>query len=91
MSEMRKVSGKQPTQNELDAIARFAAREGRRWKSILREEWMDACAGLMDDPDQSILQYIRNAYGPEWLVRYRLPKGRKVENLSTGLHEAAVR
>lgn len=62
------------TVEEEGAIKRFAANEGRRWKSILLDEWMRACAGLMDNPDQGTLQHIRNAYGPSWLASYRLPK-----------------
>jgi hypothetical protein len=65
------------TVEEAAAIQRFATNEGRRWKSILLDQWMRACSGLMDDPDQSILQHIRNAYGPSWLASYRLPKGWK--------------
>ncbi len=54
------------TQQQHDAITRYANAHGRTWKAALREEWMNGC----NDPD---LQMLRNTHGPSWLVGYRLP------------------
>lgn len=67
------------------ALREFARREGRRWKSALRDHWMRACADLpeyinpYDDPHtgleyRSALQRLRNApdFGPRGLARLRL-------------------
>lgn len=49
------------------ALAAFAERNGRRWKSALSDAWMKAAA-------PPILHHLRNTHGPSWLASYRLPK-----------------
>lgn len=52
------------------ALLAYAARHGRRWKSILNNVWM----GGPPHDDGGILRGIRNTHGPTWLQPYRLPK-----------------
>lgn len=48
----------------------YAARHGRRWKSILNNVWM----GGAPYDDGGTLRGPRNSHGPSWLQSYRLPK-----------------
>ena len=50
---------------QLAALSAYAAENGRTWKSKLNHAWMN---GQTD----SMLQQIRNQFGPSWLVRFRL-------------------
>ncbi len=52
------------------ALLAYAARHGRRWKSILNNVWM----GGPPHDDGGILRGLRNTHGPTWLQSYRLPK-----------------
>ena len=61
-----------PTQEQLDAIGRFAATHGRRWKSLLGDMWATGKDEVQ--PDAPLLRQVRNQFGPEWLVSYKLPK-----------------
>ena len=61
-----------PSNEELEALKRFAAKHGRLWKSALGHAWE---TGRYDSDDVSDkLQTIRNAFGPSWLVRFRFPR-----------------
>lgn len=55
------------------ALLAYAARHGRRWKSILNNVWM----GGPPHDDGGILRGLRNTHGPTWLQSYRLPKADK--------------
>ncbi len=57
------------TDQEAELLA-YAARHGRRWKSILNNVWM----GRPPHDDDGILRGLRNTHGPTWLQSYRLPK-----------------
>lgn len=48
------------------ALAAFAAKTGRNWKSALSDAWMRAAA-------PPILHRLRNTHGPSWLASYHLP------------------
>lgn len=52
------------------ALQAYAARHGRRWKSILNNAWM----GGPPHDDGGLLRGLRNSHGPTWLQSYRLPK-----------------
>lgn len=52
------------------ALQAYAARHGRRWKSILNNAWM----GGPPRDDGGLLRGLRNSHGPTWLQSYRLPK-----------------
>jgi hypothetical protein len=56
--------------DQVAALLAYAAKHGRRWKSILNNVWM---GGLPHD-DGRILLGLRNTHGPTWLQSYRLPK-----------------
>lgn len=63
---------KQPTAEQLNALAHYAAAHGRTWKSQLNHAWM---TGDYWSSDQSnYLQQVRNEFGPSWLVRFKLEK-----------------
>ncbi|WP_088678661.1 hypothetical protein [Rhizobium sp. R339] len=55
------------------ALQAYAARHGRRWKSILNNAWM----GGPPYDDGGLLRGLRNSHGPTWLQSYRLPKPAK--------------
>lgn len=63
-----------PSVEQLEALRTFAAANGRNWKSNLRQAWM---TGIYDEyagtGRRDLLQQVRNAFGPTWLVRFRLP------------------
>jgi hypothetical protein len=54
------------------ALAAFANRNGRTWKSKLRDIWMTG--HYSSDDNSASLQQVRNQFGPSWLVNYKLPK-----------------
>jgi hypothetical protein len=58
------------TSDELDALQRYAAKHGRRWKSVLRDAWM----GLPPHDDAGTLRNLRNSHGPAWLDKFQFPK-----------------
>ena len=65
------VQGTGLNAEQLSALQRFAARNGRTWKSILQRCWETAVDA--HDPDGPLLRGIRNEFGPSWLSRFRLP------------------
>ena len=62
------------TADQLAALRTFAAANGRRWKSALRDCWASGnynrYPGTVGAP---MLQQVRNTFGPSWLVAFRLP------------------
>jgi len=60
------------TAEQLNALTMYAATNGRTWKSQLWNEWMNACQGISDPDQQSLLQQVRNTFGPSWLKSFRL-------------------
>ncbi|WP_234913187.1 hypothetical protein [Rhizobium giardinii] len=63
------------TAAEEQALQAYAAKHGRRWKSVLNHVWM----GGQPHDDGATLRRQRNARGPTWLQSYRLPKPRPDE------------
>lgn len=58
------------TFEQVNALALWAAENGRCWKSALRHAWM---TGNYNGFEKSnLLQQIRNNFGPSWLVKYSL-------------------
>jgi len=55
------------THEQSEALASFALKHGRTWKSKLRLQWYIAASG-------PILHGLRNTHGPEWLIKFKLPK-----------------
>lgn len=62
------------TAEERACLTRYAAQEGRYWKSKLRDCWFNANYPGVDDNDASCLQRLRNSqwFGPEGLIKFRL-------------------
>ncbi|MUZ74532.1 hypothetical protein GOZ90_17745 [Agrobacterium vitis] len=58
------------TADQVQALQAYAARHGRRWKSVLNRVWM----GEPPHDDAGTLRGLRNSHGPTWLQFYRLPK-----------------
>jgi len=69
------MSQTQPTPDQHAALCRFAEDYGRTWKQALRTCWE---VGSYPDwtgdrqNDAAYLQQIRNQFGPDWLIRWRL-------------------
>ena len=64
-----------PNTEQLEALQQFAHRNGRTWKSVLRQAWMTGQYPVdCDCYDSNLLQQVRNAFGPSWLMRFHLPK-----------------
>jgi len=63
---------KEPTAEQLAALERFRVQHGRRWKVGLRAAWSNGVYPIYarDNGDDALLQQVRNALGPSWLVRY---------------------
>jgi hypothetical protein len=59
-----------PTQEQLNAIIRFAAEHGRTWKAQLRDCWMTG--NYVGFVGSNLLQQVRNRLGPSWLVKFNL-------------------
>lgn len=85
-----------PNAEQLGAIQRFAARKGRDWKHSLNACWLRASYPGAPDGDAALLQQVRNALGPSWLVGFRLPPaaakltpGGAAEIIEERRHEAA--
>lgn len=67
------MAEKQLTAEQLAALRTYAAEHGRYWKSTLHDAWM---TGNYDgSADSGALQLVRNAFGPSWLTRFKLPPG----------------
>jgi hypothetical protein len=65
------------TADEETALQIFAKANGRRWKSVLSDEyWYKArLFETAEFPNAgSILHCLRNDLGPSWLASYKLPK-----------------
>jgi hypothetical protein len=59
------------TDEQLDALRKYARTYGRTWKNELRSDWLSACASV--DPDiAGQLQQLRNSHGPAWLTTFKL-------------------
>ncbi|AUX79128.1 hypothetical protein [Sinorhizobium fredii] len=56
------------TAEQQAALEAYAARHGRRWKSILSNAWM----GGPQHDDGGLLRGLRNSHAPTWLQSYRL-------------------
>ncbi|MVF24211.1 hypothetical protein EVC37_21760 [Methylocaldum sp. BRCS4] len=59
-----------PTEDQLNALKRWADKHGRTWKSKLRDAWISGDYGLFEDAP--FLQQLRNQFGPTWLNRFKL-------------------
>ncbi len=57
-----------PTPDQLAAVERWHRRHGRSWKAELRAAWE---SGAYHTNDDSLLQQLRNEFGPRWLNAYR--------------------
>lgn len=57
------------TPEQQAALQAYAARHGRRWKSVLNHVW----TGGTPHDDGGVLRGLRNSHGPTWLQSYRLP------------------
>lgn len=65
-----------PTNEQLDALGNFAANEGRTWKAALRHAW--ETGDYPTGSDSASLQQVRNAFGPGWLIGFKVrPVGSK--------------
>ena len=59
------------TAEQLAAVQAWAKEYGRTWKAALRAAWASGdYHGFQGAP---LLQQLRNAFGPSWLVSFRLP------------------
>ncbi len=67
------------TAEEEKALQAYAAKHGRRWKSILNRVWM----GGPPYDDGGTLRRLRNSRGPSWLHSYRLPQPRPDEKAAS--------
>ena len=60
-----------PTAEQIDALKRFAAQQGRTWKAELNHAWTSGHYPLPTFfNDVASLQQIRNQFGPSWLVKH---------------------
>lgn len=66
------MSAAKPTGEAMAALARFAAKEGRRWKSQLRACWERSDYPGVEQSDVPLLHGLRNNFGPSWLARSRV-------------------
>jgi len=60
------MTNHQPTPEQLWALRDFAEKNGRNWKSILKDAW----ASGKDDQlaNGGLLRQVRNELGPQWLT-----------------------
>jgi hypothetical protein len=56
-----------PTQDQLDALNAYAAKNGRGWKDRLITSWMQGRCGEYGP----VLHGIRNQFGPVWLSKFK--------------------
>ncbi len=71
-SETEREAKPQLTAEQLAALQRWAKQFGRAWKSKLRHAWFSGGYGNFNG-DSAPLQQVRNAFGPSWLVAFKLP------------------
>lgn len=63
---------REPAREHLAALQTFATANGRTWKSRLRAAWESGrYCDYNGADDVASLQYLRNAFGPSWLTRFR--------------------
>lgn len=67
LTEETKMSRRPLTTEELTALQRFAAQNGRTWKSKLNELWASG-----RNENSGPLRTIRNDFGPSWLAKFKL-------------------
>ena len=78
-----------PTKEQLDALANFAANEGRNWKVVLRNAW--ETGSYPTGSDAATLQQIRNTFGPSWLVAFSVrPVGSRYTASDMGTAKAII-
>jgi hypothetical protein len=59
------------TAEQLAAVQAWAKQHGRTWKAALRAAW--ASGDYQGFDGAPLLQQLRNAFGPSWLLSFRLP------------------
>ena len=59
------------TAEQLAAVQAWAKQYGRTWKAALRAAW--ASGDYQGFDGAPLLQQLRNAFGPSWLLSFRLP------------------
>ena len=72
-----------PNKQQAGAIVRFAARNGRNWKSKLRDSWMRdlrPCGSDQARADNAILRQVRNECGTTWLHKVKLEDIKRLAN-----------
>lgn len=62
----------QPNAAQLTALNDFAKRNGRFWKQKLQALWLSG--NYRSIADSHLLHQIRNQFGPEFLISYRVPR-----------------
>lgn len=67
----------EPTREQLVALWAWQSAMGKQWRSKLLTAWEHAGAGF--PAYTPALQQLRNALGPTWLVRFKLPPNTKAE------------
>lgn len=67
------------TEEELEAVRKFAKEYGRDWKAYLEAAWLShSHKGLhMGGKDTGILRYLRNTRGHSWLKSFKLEAAAK--------------
>jgi hypothetical protein len=62
-----------PSPEQIKALASYASRNGRTWKSKLSEAWSNGRDER--EPEAAELRSVRNRFGPTWLFdKFKLPK-----------------
>lgn len=72
-----------PTKEQARAVARFAERNGRHWKSKLRNSWLKdlrPCGSDQARADNATLRQVRNECGPMWLHKVKLEDIKRLAN-----------
>ena len=62
----------QPTPEQLAALQRYARDNGRNWKRELCSAWFDG-SDVTRNVDGPYLRQVRNTFGPQWLMKFKLP------------------
>jgi len=63
---------KQPDMEQRAAVRRFAEQYGGGWKAGLHRCWMLATYPHSSEADRTLLQQVRNQFGPLWLENITL-------------------
>ena len=72
-----------PTKEQARALVRFAGRNGRHWKSKLRNSWLKdlrPCGSDQAREDNATLRQVRNECGPMWLHKVKLEEIQRLAN-----------